>query len=79
VSVETDRDAVDLVPLDASSWRVCDPRYVDDGARAIIGYLSADGEQYEMLWMRPRPGVTRRYSTYEAAVEAICIRLRSID
>ena len=78
MSVQTDRDAVDLAPLNETTWRVCDARYVDEGARAILGYLSTVGEQYEMLWMRPRPGVTRRYATYEAAVEAICVRLRSM-
>jgi hypothetical protein len=78
VTTRTDHDVVELVPLNETSWRVCDPKYVDGGARSILGYLTAVGDRYEMMWMRPRAGVTQLYSTYEAAVEGIRVRLTSM-
>lgn len=79
MTAQTARDAVELVPLNDTTWRVCDARNGGDGVRKILGYLTAIDEQYEMLWMRPRAGVTRRYDTYEDAVEAIATRLRSME
>lgn len=64
--------------LDETTWRVCDPKYADGGARSILGYLSDVGDRYEMMWMRPRAGVTQLYPTYEAAVEGIGVRLHSM-
>jgi len=69
------RSHVELNPLSTTSWRVCDDRFDAADVRRVIGYLqSLDGE-YEMLWMRPRPGAVYRYPTMEAAVAAISARM----
>ena len=78
VAARTDHDVVELVALDETTWRVCDPKYADGGARSILGYLSDVGDRYEMMWMRPRAGVTQLYPTYEAAIEGIIVRLHSM-
>lgn len=68
---------VQLVPLNERKWRVCDARY-GDGSRPIIGYLQHVDDRYEMLWMRPLPGVTHRYPTLEEAVHGVGVRLHSV-
>jgi hypothetical protein len=72
-------DVVDLVPLSSTAWRVCDARYVDGGSRHILGYLRRIGGEFEMMWMRPRPGVCYRYATYDDAVHAIRVRVRHLQ
>lgn len=78
VTARTDQDVVELVALNEATWRVCDPTYTDGGGRSILGYLSDLGDRYEMMWMRPRAGVTQLYPTYEAAIEGIIVRLQSM-
>ena len=72
-------DVVDLVPLSSTAWRVCDSRYVDGGSRHILGYLHSTGGEFEMLWMRPRPGVCYRYATFDDALHAIRVRVRHLQ
>ena len=43
--------------------------------RYIVGYLHAIDDGYEMLWMRPHPGVVYRHPDFESAVDAITVRL----
>jgi hypothetical protein len=54
---------------------VCDDRFDARDVRRVVGYLQSMDDEYEMLWMRPRPGATYRYPTLEAAVSAIALRL----
>ncbi|MDQ0894547.1 hypothetical protein [Agromyces ramosus] len=71
-------DMVELVPLDAMSWRVCDARYADGGRRTILGYLRETGGEFEMMWMRPRPGVCYRYATFDDALRAVRLRVHHL-
>jgi hypothetical protein len=71
---ETDSH-VALTPLSQTTWRVCDDRFDAGELRQVVGYLHAVGSEFEMLWMRPHPGVVYRYATMEAALAAISIRL----
>ncbi|GAA1834411.1 hypothetical protein [Agromyces salentinus] len=63
--------SVDLVALSETTWRVCDARFDEGDPRRILGYLSWHEPVYEMMWMRPRPGVVRNYPSIERAVQAI--------
>jgi hypothetical protein len=72
---QTMSSSVDLVALSDTTWRVCDPRFGDGDPRRILGYLSRQGSGFEMMWMRPRPGVVRAYPSMDRAVEAIAARL----
>ncbi len=69
------RSHVELTPLSPTTWRVCDDRFESGDLRYIVGYLHAIDDGYEMLWMRPHPGVVYRHPTMEAAVDAITMRL----
>ena len=69
------RSHVELTPLSPTTWRVCDDRFESGDLRYIVGYLHAIEDGYEMLWMRPHPGVVYRHPTMEAAVDAIMMRL----
>lgn len=71
----TTRSHVELTPIAANAWRVCDDRFDEGDRRRILGYLQNVDDEYEMLWMRPRPGVMYRYPTMEAAVGAVAKRL----
>lgn len=75
----TIEDIVELVPLDPMMWRVCDARYADGGSRRILGYLRDVGEEFEMMWMRPRPGVCYRYATLDDALRAIRLRVHHLQ
>ena len=66
---------VELTPLSPTTWRVCDDRFDAGELRQVVGYLHAVGSEFEMLWMRPHPGVVYRYPTMEAALAAISVRL----
>ncbi len=69
---------LDFFPLSETTWRVCDCNCAEDDTRRILGYLQFIDGEYEMMWMRPRPGVSRRYPSLETATEAITRRLRSL-
>jgi len=69
------RSRVELMPLSPTTWRVCDDRYADGDLRRVVGYLQTIDDGYEMLWMRPRPGVVYRYAAMDAAMTAISARL----
>ncbi len=69
------RSHVELMPLSSTTWRVCDDRFDAGELRHIVGYLHTIEDEFEMLWMRPHPGVVYRYPTMEAAVAAISVRL----
>jgi hypothetical protein len=69
------RSHVELTPLSDTTWRVCDDRFDSGDRRRIVGYLQDLDGEYEMLWMRPHPGVVYRYPTMESAVAAIGVRL----
>jgi hypothetical protein len=73
------RSHVELMPLSPTTWRVCNGRYEDGDLRRVVGYLQTIDDGYEMLWMRPRPGVVYRYPTMDAAVTAISTRLELIS
>jgi hypothetical protein len=73
------RSRVELTPLSSTTWRVCNDRYADGDLRRVVGYLQTIDEGFEMLWMRPRPGVVYRYPTMDAAVTAISTRLELIS
>ncbi|GAA4049441.1 hypothetical protein [Agromyces indicus] len=75
--VRTTPAPVGLVPLDERNWRVVDPAYADGDRRQIVGYLADLGDGYEMLWMRPGPGVRSTFATLDAALEAALDRLRA--
>jgi hypothetical protein len=64
-----------LTPLSPTTWRVCDDRFDAGELRQVVGYLHVVGPEFEMLWMRPHPGVVYRYPTMEAALAAISVRL----
>lgn len=66
---------VDVVPLSETTWRVCDTRCDDDDSRHIVGYIRSIADGFEMMWMRPRPGVTYRYDSFDDAVRATARRL----
>lgn len=66
---------VEVVPLTPTTWRVCDSRPDDGKDPRIVGYITTAQDGYEMLWMRPRPGVTYRYATFDDAVHATATRL----
>ncbi|MDQ0576218.1 hypothetical protein [Agromyces albus] len=65
---------VELTPLSATVWRVCDDRCDDGDTRKLIGYLQLIDDEVEMMWMRPRPGVCYRYRSIEEAVRAVALR-----
>ena len=69
------RSHVELTPLSDTTWRVCDDRFETGDRRRIVGYLQDLDGEYEMLWMRPHPGVVNRHPTMESAVAAISVRL----
>ena len=69
------RSHVELNPLSPKTWRVCDDRFEAGEFRRIVGYLQDVDGEYEMLWMRPHPGVVYRYPTMEEALDAISVRL----
>ena len=69
---------IDVVPLSGTTWRVCDTRRDDGDSRRIVGYIHSVADGFEMLWMRPRPGVTYRYGSFDEAVQATERRLRLI-
>lgn len=69
---------VEVVPLTPTTWRVCDSRARDGRDQPIVGYITTAPDGYEMLWMRPRPGVTYRYDTFDDAVHATATRLRML-
>ena len=69
------RSHVELTPLSATTWRVCDDRRDDGDMRRVVGYLQQIDDEFEMLWMRPRPGAVYRYPTREAALDAVSARL----
>ena len=69
------RSHVELMPLSSTTWRVCDDRFDAGELRQVVGYLHTIDDEFEMLWMRPHPGVVYRYPTMEAAVAAISVRL----
>jgi len=69
------RSHVELTPLSPTTWRVCDDRFESGDLRYIFVYFFKKKEGYEMLWMRPHPGVVYRHPTMEAAVDAITMRL----
>ena len=71
----TTRSRVELTPLSANAWRVCDDRFEAGDIRRIVGYLQEMDGEFEMLWMRPHPGAVYSHPTIEAAVEAISVRL----
>jgi len=73
------RSQVELMPLSPTTWRVCNDRYADGDPRRVVGYLQTIDDDYEMLWMRPRPGVVYRYATMDAAVTAITARLELVS
>ncbi|MGR0220934.1 hypothetical protein [Agromyces sp. ZXT2-6] len=74
----TTAPVVEVVPLTPTTWRVCDSR--NDGGKdpRIVGYITTAPDGFEMLWMRPRPGVTYRYDTFDDAVHATETRLRML-
>lgn len=72
------RVLVEVVPLTSTTWRVCDSRGDDGGSRHIVGYITTDHGGYEMLWMRPRPGVMYRYDSFDDAVHATATRLHML-
>jgi hypothetical protein len=73
------RPVVEVIPLTPTTWRVCDSRS-DDGERGrIVGYITTAQDGFEMLWMRPRPGVTYRYDSFDDAVNATATRLRLLS
>lgn len=67
---------VELVQLSEQTWRVCDGRAADSRSGYIVGYLQQVDDEFEMLWMRPRPGVVHRHADFDEAVHAIALRLR---
>ena len=66
---------VELTPLSETTWRVCDARFDSGDTRGVVGYLQEIDGGFEMLWMRPRPGVVYRYGAIDEAVAAIAVRL----
>lgn len=69
------RSHVELTPLTTTTWRVCDDRFDAGDVRGVAGYLQNMDGEFEMLWMRPRPGAMYRYPTMESALDAIAVRL----
>lgn len=74
----TTTNRVDLVPLSETTWRVCDCNCEDGDTRKILGYLQLIDGEFEMMWMRPRPGVSQRYPSMEVATDAIGRRMRTL-
>lgn len=72
---EATREIVEVVPLTPTTWRVCDSRDAERKESRIVGYITTAQDGFEMLWMRPRPGVTYRYPTFDDAVRATSMRL----
>lgn len=68
------RSHVELTPLSAKTWRVCDDRFKAGDRRHIVGYLQDIDDEFEMLWIRPYPGGIYRYPTMESAIAAIVVR-----
>ena len=69
------RSRLELMQLSPTTWRVCDDRYADGDLRRVVSYLQTIDDGYEMLWMRPHPGVVYRHADFESAVDAITLRL----
>ncbi|MBM7505505.1 hypothetical protein ACFPER_00210 [Agromyces aurantiacus] len=69
---------IDVVPLSETTWRVCDTRCDEGDSRHIVGYIHSIAGGYEVMWMRPRPGVTYRYATFEDAVRETSRRMRLV-
>ena len=63
-------ERIDLTPLSETMWRVSDDRF-EDGDLRIIGYLQERDGAYEMMWMRPRLGVVRTFSSLDQVLRAI--------
>jgi hypothetical protein len=72
----TATDRIEVVPLTPTTWRVCDPNFDEGTPGRIVGYITTEQDGFEMLWMRPRPGVMYRYDTFDGAVEATETRMR---
>ncbi|WP_353816380.1 hypothetical protein [Agromyces sp. SYSU T00266] len=70
-------DALDVTPIGRATWRVSD-RGSGGGTRGILGYIHETEDGFEMLWMRPRPGVTRRYGDFVEAVDETARHLRTL-
>jgi|GEM_PF-3179178 len=73
----TINDALDVTPISQTTWRVSDPRE-DGSSRGILGYIHETADGFEMLWMRPRAGVTRRYGDFAEAVHATARQLQTL-
>lgn len=71
-----DDSRAELVCLSETTWRVCDSEGTPGERGYIVGYLQRIDDEYEMLWMHPRPGVVHRHSSFEEAERAIAVRLR---
>lgn len=63
-------DNIDLVALADTTWRVCDTRFGRGDPRWIVGYLRQENGAFELMWMRPRPGISRWFPTIDHAVRA---------
>jgi hypothetical protein len=73
---QTMSSSVDLVAIGSGTWRVCDIRFEDGDPRRIVGYLREDDHaRFEMMWMRPRPGIIRVFASLEGATSAIDAKL----
>jgi hypothetical protein len=66
----------ELVRLSDTTWRVCDTEGTPGERGYIVGYLQEVDDEFEMLWMHPRPGVVHRHTSFEDAERAIAVRLR---
>lgn len=66
---------VELVRLSEVTWRVCDSTAAPGARGYIVGYLERDEDEFELLWMHPRPGVVHRHPDFDEALRAISTRL----
>jgi hypothetical protein len=71
-----DASRADLVRLNETTWRVCDSHGTPGERGYIVGYLQLVEDEFEMLWMHPRPGVVQRHTSFEDAERAIAVRMR---
>lgn len=61
-------DGWEVVELDATSWRICDPSREPDDARRLIAYAERDrAGDIDVLWLSsPAPTVSRFRSLDDA-------------
>ena len=66
-------DAVTVLSISDSEWRVSNPRIRQDDALCLLGFVQQVGGVFETTRIA-RPRERRYYATLQAAIESLAIR-----